>query len=148
RAIADLERYLSLQGIAVSGSHGLEMRRADGIVRPLGVPASLDAARAAVTAFAAGRGGLLVEERPAGVALHYRLAPDARSDVETFMATLAHAHGFLLQCGKMVAELRPDGANKGDAVRAFMMEPGFQETIPIFVGDDLTDEHAFDAAAA
>ncbi len=148
RAIADLERYLPLQGIAVSGSHGLELRRADGTGRPLGVPANLSAVRQAVAGFAAGRIGLLVEEKPAGVALHYRLAPETQDEVEKFMATLAHTHGFLLQCGKMVAELRPHGANKGDAVRAFMTEPGFQETIPIFVGDDLTDEHAFEAVAA
>ncbi len=148
RSIADLERHLPLHGIAFSGSHGLELRLADGTRLPLGVPAGLDAAREAVAAFAAGREGLIVEEKPAGIALHYRLAPAEQDGVRAFMAELGRASGFTLQCGKMVAELRADGANKGDAVRAFMMEPDFEETIPIFVGDDLTDEHAFEAAVA
>ena len=47
----------------------------------------------------------------------------------------------------MVAELRPAGANKGDALKALMREPRFMGARPLFVGDDLTDEHAFGAAA-
>jgi len=53
----------------------------------------------------------------------------------------------LLQRGKMVAELRPAGADKGDALKALMREPRFMGARPLFVGDDLTDEHAFAAAA-
>jgi trehalose 6-phosphate phosphatase len=48
----------------------------------------------------------------------------------------------------MVAELRPHGATKGDALRAFMTEPEFRDARPVFVGDDLTDEHGFEAAAS
>jgi trehalose 6-phosphate phosphatase len=64
------------------------------------------------------------------------------------MRGLAEARGWSVQRGKMVAELRPTGATKGDALRAFMTEPKFRAARPLFVGDDLTDEHAFDAAAA
>lgn len=148
RALADLERHLPLHDIAFSGSHGLELRLADGTRLPLSVPVGLDGAQEAVARFAAQQEGLIAENKPAGVALHYRLAPQEKDAVEAFMARLGAAHGLSLQCGKMVAELRAEGANKGDAVRAFMTEPEFMTASPVFVGDDLTDEHAFAAAAA
>jgi trehalose 6-phosphate phosphatase len=146
RAIADLERHLPCPGVAVAGSHGLELRLANGISLPLGVPAALDGVRAEIARFAAGEKGLIVESKPLGIALHYRLAPRLEKGVLAFMDEVARRHGLLLQRGSMVAELRPAGANKGDALRAFMMEPRFMGARPLFVGDDLTDEHAFAAA--
>ena len=148
RSIADLERHLPTSGIAFSGSHGLELRLADGTRLPLSVPIGLDDVRGAVDAFAAPIPGLIVEDKPAGIALHYRLAPDQAERVDAFMSSLAKARGFSVQRGAMVAELRPAGATKGDALKAFMTEPGFAGVRPWFVGDDLTDEHAFEAAAA
>lgn len=147
RSLADLERHVACAGIAFSGSHGMELRLADGTALPLSVPAGLEKMREAVIAFAEGNDGLLVEEKPVGIALHYRLAPAEAERAEIFMAALAKAHGMALQRGRMVVELRPQGATKGDALRAFMTEPGFAGARPVFVGDDLTDEHAFEAAA-
>ena len=147
RSLADLERHLPLAGIAFSGSHGLELRLADGTTLPLSVPIGLDDVRECVLRFAAGKEGLLVEEKPAGIALHYRQAPAAAASVGAFMERLAAERGLGVQQGKMVVELRPQGATKGDAVRAFMTEPDFASARPVFVGDDLTDEDGFEAAA-
>ena len=55
--------------------------------------------------------------------------------------------GFALQRGKMVAELRP-AARQGRGAARLMAEPPFAGARPVFVGDDLTDEDAFEAAAA
>jgi trehalose 6-phosphate phosphatase len=148
RAIADLERHLPSHGIAFSGSHGLELRLADGTSLPLSVPLGLDDVRAEVERFAARHTGLIAEGKPLGIALHYRLAPQHECDVLAFMRSLSERRGLMLQCGKMVVELRPYGGNKGDALKAFMTEPRFIDASPLFVGDDLTDEHAFEAAAA
>jgi trehalose 6-phosphate phosphatase len=148
RALADLERHLPLHGVAFSGSHGLELQLADGTRLPLSVPIGLDDVRARVEAFAAGTPGLLVEEKPAGLALHFRLAPEAGPRADAFIAALAKERGMEVQRGAMVVELRPTGATKGDAIRAFMMEPEFAGARPLFMGDDLTDEHGFAAAAA
>jgi len=147
RSLADLERHLPLHGIAFSGSHGLELRLADGTRLPLSVPIGLDDVRARVEAFAAASPGLLVEEKPAGIALHYRLAPDEGPRADAFIAALAKERGMEMQRGAMVAELRPGGATKGDALKAFMTEPEFAGARPLFMGDDLTDEHGFAAAA-
>ena len=148
RALADLERHLPCSGVAIAGSHGLELRLADGTALPLSAPAGLDEARGEVEGFAAGREGLIVEAKPLGIALHYRRAPGFEQPVLDFMQGIARRRGLLLQRGKMVAELRAPGADKGDALKALMREPRFAGARPLFVGDDLTDEHAFAAAAA
>jgi trehalose 6-phosphate phosphatase len=148
RAIKDLERHLLCSGIAISGSHGLELRLRDGSNVPLGVPRGLDQARERAALYAASVPGLLVEEKPFSLALHYRKAPEREAEVHSFMTELAESSGLSLQQGKMVVELRPAGADKGDAVRALMAEPEFAGARPLFVGDDLTDEDAFRAAAA
>src|SRR3954469_25532436 len=148
RALADLERHLGCTGFALSGSHGLELRLPDGHI--LSHPPALDLAeaRTAVARFAAERPGLLVEDKPAGIAVHFRRAPEHEQAVAFFLSALAARTGLALQNGKMVIELRPHGADKGDALRRLMAEPPFAGARPLFVGDDLTDEHAFAAAAA
>ena len=147
RAIADLERHLRCTGMVVSGSHGLELRLRDGSLVPLAVPRGLDDAREQSAAFAASDPALLIEHKPFGVALHYRKAPTREGEVRALMAEIAASTGLSLQHGKMVAELRPHGADKGDALRAIMLEPEFAGARPIFVGDDITDEDGFEAAA-
>jgi trehalose 6-phosphate phosphatase len=147
RAIRDLERHLSCAGIAVSGSHGLELRLRDGSFVPLAAPRGLDQARERSIRFASAIPGLLVEDKPFSIAIHYRQAPEREAEVHGFMGRLAEAAGLTIQQGKMVAELRPPGADKGDALRALMTEPEFAGARPVFVGDDQTDEDAFRAAA-
>jgi trehalose 6-phosphate phosphatase len=148
RSIAGLERHLHCSGLAVSGSHGLELRLRDGSHIPLAARHDLTAARERVHQLAAEAPGLLVEDKPFSVALHYRQAPQEQARVAEAMAELARGTGLALQQGKMVVEIRPPGADKGDAVRAFMAEPDFAGARPLFVGDDLTDEDGFAAAAA
>jgi trehalose 6-phosphate phosphatase len=147
RAIADLDSHLGQCGIAVSGSHGLEQRFADGAHLPLAPPPGLAEAREALIASAAADSRLLVEEKPASVALHFRRAPERAAEVEALAESVAGRTGLAVQPGKMVVELRPPGADKGDALRRLMREPPFAGARPLFVGDDLTDEHAFVAAA-
>ena len=146
RALDDLRSHLGGAGAVLSGSHGTELHYADGRRIPVAVPPGLAAARDEIRRFAAGGEGLLVEDKPAGVALHYRLAPEREAEAAAFLASLAERSGLALQRGKMVAELRPLGTDKGAAVRRLMGEPPFAGARPVFVGDDLTDEDAFRAA--
>lgn len=54
----------------------------------------------------------------------------------------------LLQFGKMVFELRPARASKGDALERFLQAAPFKNRLPVAIGDDLTDESMFAVANA
>lgn len=148
RAVHDLRRHLGGLAVVLSGSHGAELHYPDGRSIPVSAAPGLAEARESIRRFAAGGDGLLVEDKPVGVALHYRLAPERAEEVDIFIEALAERHGLALMRGKMVAELRPGGSDKGSALRRLMGEPPFAGARPVFVGDDLTDEDAFRAAVS
>jgi trehalose 6-phosphate phosphatase len=79
------------------------------------------------------------------IALHFRNAPDAGGDAVGLGRDIARRFRdtLVLQPGKMVIEFRTPGADKGLAIAAFMDEPPFRGRIPVFVGDDATDEAGF-----
>lgn len=133
---------------AISGSHGLEYRWTDGRAETPPRPDAMDDAVSAFRALAARHEGLVVENKPLGAALHYRLAPDCEPACDALAGEIADREGFAIQRGKMVVELKLPGSDKGDAVRRFMAEAPMRGSRPVFVGDDLTDEAGFAATAA
>ncbi|WP_019515530.1 trehalose-phosphatase [Sphingomonas sp. Mn802worker] len=146
RSVAEIAALLDPVALTIAGSHGLEIATADGSVETPERTAGIDTALATLQDFASSRPGVLVEDKPFGVGLHYRLAPDQEADARALAAALADEHGLHLQLGKMVAELRLPGGDKGSALKALMAEPGRVATRPVFMGDDVTDEAAFAAA--
>ena len=119
RSLADLDRHLPSSGIAFSGSHGLELKLADGTALPLSIPIGLDAVHDRVRRFAAATSGLIAEEKPAGIALHYRQAPDEAGRVAAFMAELAREErlfGPARQDGDRAAPARRDQGRRAAGV--------------------------------
>ena len=110
-------------------------------------PDALDGVRRAMDAFQAANPGVIVEDKQIGLALHYRKRGDLEGAILELAARLAASlpPGYELLRGAMVVEIKPAAMNKGAAVRAFMREPPFVERTPVFVGDDITDEAAFEA---
>ncbi len=145
RAIADLEKRLGGLRLPLVGQHGLERRDASGRVHVHAAPPAEKARiRAALAELAARHPGLLLEDKGIAMALHYRLAPGLASHVHRRMAQLAQsAAGLEVQRGKRVAEIKPAGFDKAGAVREYLAEPPFRGRVPVYVGDDLTDECAF-----
>ena len=143
RSLAEVDRIVEAQAACAAGIHGLERRNATGEITSSEAHPRLPEVEGLLRDFAATRPGLLVEPKSLSVALHYRNAPAQADEVRRLARRLALSTGLKLQDGDRVAELRTPGADKGAAVRAFMAEPPFRGTLPIFVGDDLTDEDAF-----
>lgn len=90
--------------------------------------------------------GALVEEKSFGVALHYRMAPQAEAAAKSLAVALSDELDLHLQEGKMVVELRVAGGDKGAAVQRLMRRSPMTGTSPVFAGDDVTDESGFAAA--
>ncbi|UUL83093.1 trehalose-phosphatase [Sphingomonas sp. S1-29] len=148
RAIEHIEVMFDGLPFAVAGSHGVEFRWPDGRDLQPSLPPTLDAARAEVHAFAASREHVLVETKPFGVGLHYRMAPQHEDDARVLAERLADEHALHLQPGKMMIELRGATGDKGTAITRLMEDAPFAGTRPVFLGDDVTDEDGFHAVAA
>lgn len=146
RAVADLDKRLGNLRIPLAGQHGLERRDAVGRLQTnSAVPAESHEIRRRLEPVLARHPGLLLEDKGFSLALHYRRAPQLASYVHTLMRDLvAGTAGKLgLQKGKRVVEVKPVGTDKGSAIEAFMAETPFRGRRPVFIGDDVTDEHGF-----
>lgn len=148
RRIADIDLYLGEPSFAVAGSHGAERRRADGslVIPTEDVLAGAEAIAERLQPFVEAHDGLLLEVKDAAVALHFRQAPELEeASADAIRGAASEVGGFSVIAGKLVFEARPSGIDKGEAIRAFMQEAPFLGRLPIFIGDDLTDEDGFRA---
>ncbi len=127
----------------IAGEHGGAFRPAPGaeLLRP-DLPPLPPGMLAEAEAFASLHPGVLLEHKARGVVLHYRLAPGAgaavTAAVERWVAPFSDR--FQSMPAHLAWEIRPRGADKGSAVEAVMALPAFAGRIPVFIGDDVTDE--------
>jgi trehalose 6-phosphate phosphatase len=151
RPVQALDRLFVPLWLPVAGQHGAERRDAQGGLHRLDATlANLDHARCELRALVAGMPGVLLEDKGMTLALHYRQAHGRGPELRAAMRALLHSLGdeFVLMEGKFVLELRPTGKDKGLAVRDFMSEAPFRGRVPVFVGDDVTDEDGFAVVSA
>ncbi|WP_375458066.1 trehalose-phosphatase [uncultured Enterovirga sp.] len=149
RTITDVDGLLPDLGLDICGLHGLELRVGSHMSRPAGL-AELGPEIAALRTRLAGYPGVVVEDKRVGVAVHWRMAPEAAGEAAAAAAELALrlGPGYRLQDGKAVREIVPAHAGKGGGVRALMAYPPYLGRKPAFVGDDRTDEDGFAAVNA
>ena len=140
RPLAELDLFLAPLRLPAAGVHGVERRLADGRIRVhSGTPPA--AVAAAAQALVAAHRGLLLENKPGGLALHYRLSPELKAlCLQTIEAAVAGCPDWQALRGKCVVEVKQRRVSKGAVVRAFLAEPAFARRVPVFVGDDATDE--------
>ncbi|MGX9791158.1 trehalose-phosphatase [Mycobacterium sp. MMS18-G62] len=152
RDLADIRDRVGLPGIWYAGSHGFEL------VGPDGSHHHNDAASAAVPVLERVAAelreelgeipGARVEHKRYAVAVHYRNAPSQRvGDIVAATHRHGQRNGLRVTGGRKVVELRPDiDWDKGTALEWIREQIHLTgRVLPIYVGDDLTDEDAFDA---
>jgi trehalose 6-phosphate phosphatase len=163
RDLADVSHRIGLPGIWYAGSHGFELTGPDGAHHQNAEAAAsipvLAGAAAELTERLGGIAGVMVEHKRFGVAVHYRNASrDRVGDVAAAVRGAGRRTGLRVTTGREVIELRPDvDWDKGKTLRWVLDyirdnvhdnvhcndAPG--PLLPIYLGDDITDEDAFDA---
>ena len=146
RALATIDELFAPLKLPAAGQHGVERRDARGkVYRPSFSADVLARASKHIGDFAARHAGLVFEHKGYSMALHYRLAPRLAGAAHAVVREAARTVGcgVEVQAGKMVAELKLAGHDKGRAIEAFMKEKPFAGRVPVFLGDDLTDEDGF-----
>ena len=147
RPITALDALLDPLRLPAAGLHGLELRMPDGTVeRGARRSAELADVRARFLSLAKEDPRLVVEDKGSSLALHYRRAPERERELREIFAGAAATHdGHHVMHGKMVLEIRPAHADKGTAIGRFLESPPFAARVPVFAGDDITDEYGFAA---
>ena len=145
RSVEQLAQFFGpfSETLALAGSHGAEVRaRGSQLVSPDAPGALRNAADRFAEAFRDNE-SILIEVKSLGVAIHYRLDPTAEVAALRLASDFASEHALELQQGKMMVEVRSAGHDKGSGIAALMTMQPFQNSMPLFLGDDLTDEPGF-----
>ncbi|MFS2009415.1 trehalose-phosphatase [Azospirillum sp. CT11-132] len=153
RDLDDLTAMVAVEGLVYAGSHGFDLRGPD-LRRQVGVEyvPDLDAAERLLRDRLGGIAGALVERKRFAIAIHTRqVAPPDKPEVGEAVRAVAEAQPRLrMTGGKELFELRPNLPwDKGRAVVTLLETLGLEGngTLPIYLGDDETDEDAFRALA-
>ncbi|WP_313696177.1 trehalose-phosphatase [Halorarum halobium] len=149
RSLADLRERVDVADVVHAGNHGLELDEGSAsTVDPEAVARrpAVEAAVARLRAELDGVPGCIVEDKGVTASVHYRRTPDEHVPTvrEAAREAAAATDGLRLTEGKRVLELRPDvPGGKDRAVRR--LREHHPDALPLFVGDDVTDEDAFRA---
>ena len=149
RGREDVTALVGLDNLSYAGSHGYDIAGPD-IRHEVGegIPDRIDSAAAALRKELEGFEGVLVEPKRFAISIHFRLArPEDLPRIEEIVDEVASSHPGLRKAhGKKLFELRPDlDWDKGQALLWMMDALNLFAEVPIYLGDDITDEDAFRA---
>jgi alpha,alpha-trehalase len=148
-----VEQRVRIDGLHYAGNHGLDIAGPKGgMVHPdagSAVPV-LEELEKRLGRELSSIEGVVLERKRFSLAVHYRkVKPDQIGAVQAVTTTVVQELGALrIRSGKMVLEIEPVLAwNKGDAVRWLMnaLEVDPAKSLVVYIGDDETDEDAFEA---
>ncbi len=149
---ADVKKLVQLDNLYYAGSHGFDISGPNNMhTEPGGAKAAvpaLDQANKTLDEKLKDVQGVLVERKRYAIAVHYRNVADEQVNrvLEVTEEVIAQHPELKKGPGKKVMELKPNlDWHKGKAVLWLMEELDLNkpDIIPIYIGDDLTDEDAF-----
>ncbi len=157
RALSDLKSKIDLEGIIYAGNHGLEIEGfGSSFLEPIAeeMRPFLGMLNKALSATMRGIKGVFVENKGLTLSVHYRMVKGTeeikvRDALEKITDPLNVTGKIKVTHGKKVYEIRPPvDWNKGKAVAWLTArlrdEIDGTQVMPLYLGDDLTDEDAFE----
>jgi trehalose 6-phosphate phosphatase len=161
RALADLKERVDVDGIIYSGNHGLEIEGlGTSFLEPIAeeVRPFFQLLSQVLTTTLKGIKGVFVENKGLTLSVHYRSVTDAeqhlvRDRFSEVIDPLQVIGRVRITRGKKVFEIRPPiNWDKGKAVSLLIAKlkeaKKKVELLPLYLGDDLTDEDAFKVVKA
>lgn len=153
RMLSDLKKRVGITGIYFAGNHGFEIQGPKiSLTHPKALLAKplIRRIKLKLQKNLKGVKGIIVEDKILTLSLHYRMAQakDLKSIKKIFSETtkpFLKSKKIRITYGKKVFEVRPNIPwNKGHAVLWFLRKLGKgKKLLPIYIGDDRTDEDAF-----
>lgn len=158
RALKDISRRVGIKNIVYAGNHGLEIKGPNINFKDPVSSAQVKTIKEVKAKLKEGLSpikGVLIEDKGLSLSVHYRLAdkenmPAIMAKFYTIIFPYEFANNIQVRSGKMVLEIRPPVSwDKGTAVlwllgkRPFEIRGKRVKVIPIYIGDDATDEDAF-----
>jgi len=150
RPLAQVDEFFS-GNLPAAAEHGAMLRDAAGVLHHIAKrPAAFNHWLETLGEETRKIPGVIIEVKEVSVVIHYRQAPDAAERLRGLAESLIAGAGpdVALLPAHMAFELRPRGAGKDSALAWFMERPPFAGRIPVFIGDDTTDEPAIALATA
>ena len=150
RPIDEVDTLFAPLRLPTAGQHGIERRDGSGIVHRYAAPSyRFGEIKNRLAPLVMRHPGLLLEEKGLTLAIHYRQVPSLGGHLHRLLREIVDSTEDLrLQPGKMVVEIMPIGSDKGITITQFMSESPFRGRIPVFLGDDVTDEYGFSVVNA
>lgn len=145
RHLDDIDTMTGMATLAAAGIHGAQIRTRDGQqATDVNIKDRIASIVSVLQAQLKHMEGIYIERKPLAVAIHYRACPQSEEHVVALVQEIVAQHATLKHItGKYVVEILPAIASKGAAIAHFMNLAPFQGRIPIFAGDDVTDEDGF-----
>lgn len=148
KSLVDIKQMVGIEGIYYAGNHGLEVQGFSvDFTHPKAQAAITDMKRVSKTLAVRLKGipGVIVEDKSLTASVHYRMSDigDELAILERVVRVLRGEKKLMLKRGKKVLEIRPKLRwGKGEA--SWMIINSLDRgCLPIYVGDDQTDEEAF-----
>lgn len=145
RSLKDAKRLLSPLNLNIAGTHGLEIETVFPCFSSQPSETQIfDILYLSLQQQLSDFPKVFIERKPYAIALHYRAQPDLSVLVDQIAYDLVQQHSNLkLNHGKCVVEIILNAADKGQALTTLYQHLNLKTAIPVFLGDDLTDESAF-----